>query len=431
MDKDIQTEQPQEEEQKGKLEAHIVSDDETGDPEDFFDMTTIAANIGCYTPAPKQAREYLTAEEKDQVLQEVLAKMDADEKNKSLDDQALEESFDEQFAKACAEREKQLQSKQQVKAVDTSTEEDDIYIPLRDGEQELERVKKLQGGNLHTLLIDRDTPDGIILDDLRKMALEVEQILLGRRPFDFAEVPCFLTVQDWNQDISELSGDEYWEVDLKEPYDLDVDNCGQIKPEYAKLINLAVRCFSFYHKKKNFMEEDGIWLEILPTGPQPMLTLAKQVIQVLRKTMPEKTDKLCGFDVNHPYSDGSLEAFKKRKEMFSAEDSKEYNTMLTAFVDQINKMQKDGEPIEQVMKVYLITNGIMRIVFDRYNLQIDETNDDRIMIACMMSEDVTEAVTGKTIRELCDVVTDEKVDKAFVRYLQKMQKDSDSGQATL
>lgn len=429
-DKQIANE-TEEEKKKSSLEMHVVGNDEE-EPEDFFDMTSIAANIGCYTPAPKQAREYLNAEEKDKVLQEVLAKMDADEKNKDLSDQETEETFEEQYAKAIAEKHKEVfGAKPQVKATDISKDDEDLFVPRENQEEEQERCKLLKGGDLHLLKIERDCPRNTVLDILREMALEVEQILRGKKPFDFAEVPCFLTVQDWNKDISELSGDEYWEVDLKEPYDLEPCGCGEIDADLVPLINIAVRCFSFYHKKANFMEEDDIWLETLQDGPHPMHTLAKKVIQALRNVMPENVDKMCGFDMAHPFSDGSLAAFKARKDMFSEQEKKMHEKLVQTWTDNIGKQLKEGETLEQVLKVYLISGGIMKYVMKEIVCDIDETEVHKIMYGCMLMEDVSEQLVGKTIQELVNTTTDAQVDEAFIRFIQRMQEGSDNGKAKI
>lgn len=399
--------------------------------EDEFDMTEIAKNIGCYTPAPKQQKQVLNAADVQQIADKVLDDMDKEDLSK-LSDAEVKREFEERLAKEQQEKQKELDKKNgKVKA--KAVKGNDRYKASDDALLDDMRVQKLKGKNLHLLKIERDCPRNTVLDILRMMCLEVEDLTKGKKPSDFVETPCFLSVKDWNRDICELADDEYWEVDLKEPYDLTEETRGQIDEDLFPLINLAVHCFSFYRKKSNFIEEDGIWLEKNEHGDwQPMLTYAMSVNKSIRQVMPENVDKLCGFNLMNMFSPKSLRAMKQREEMFTDGERRTFDSIINGFVKQF----KDTKPEDLIKEVKRSLVKVPSTLWEQIQLDIDETEVHLMMFIVMVLSRLSEKCTGKTLKDLAKTKSgDEMVDAAFTgmidafeagKELKKAQKNGKS-----
>lgn len=385
---------------------------------DEFDMTEIAKNLGCFTPAPKQQKQQLNAQDVQAIADKVLADMDNEDLSDLSDDEVRKE-FEERLAKERQEKQKELDKqngKTAVKVKKKLTKDEDKFIASNDAKVEDFRVRKLQGKDLHLLKIERDCPRNTVLDILRTMCLEVEAFTKGKQPSDFSETPCFLSIKDWNNDIQELANDEYWEVDLKEPYDLTDETKGKIDDDLYPLINLAVHCFSFYRKKSNFIEEDGIWLEKGEDGEwQPMLTFAMNVNKQIRSVMPENVDKLFGFNLMNMFSKKSLEAMAKREAMFNDDERRTVDNLVKNFGKQLVDVKK-GNLVREVKNKLL---DVPKALYQSIQIDIDETEVHLMMFIAMMLNKLSSVYTGMDIKTLVKTKSgDDKVDDKFKTFFE-------------
>lgn len=403
-------------EKEKKLTVESVHEEEK--VMDEFDMTEIAKNIGCFTPAPKQQKQQLNAQDVQGIADKVLTEMDNEDLS-DLSDEEVKREFEERLAKERQEKQKELDKqngKTAVKVKKKLTKDEDKFIASNDSEVEDFRVRKLQGKDLHFLKIERNCPRNTVLDILRTMCLEVEAFTKGKHPSDFSETPCFLSVKDWNKDIQELSDDEYWEVDLKEPYDLTDETKGKIDDDLYPLINLAVHCFSFYRKKSNFIEEDGIWLEKGEDGEwQPMLTFAMNVNKQIRSVMPENVDKLFGFNLMDMFSKKSMEAMAKREAMFNDEERHMVNNLIKHFGNQLFDVTKE-DLIKEVKNKLL---DVPKALYTTVQIDIDETEVHLMMFIAMMLNKLSTVYTGMDIKTLAKTKSgNEKVDDMFKTFFE-------------
>ena len=381
---------------------------------DEFDMTEIAKNMGCYTPAPKQQKQCLDANDVQGIVDGVLDEMDGEDLT-GLTDEEVRKEFDERVAKKRQEEQKKLNEENgHIKA--KAPKGDNRYLASDDVEINALRTAKLKGKDLHCLKIERDCPRNIVLDTLRAMCLEVEAITKCKKVSDFSEFPCFLSVKDWNNDIQELSDDEYWEIDLKEPYDLTEETKGQIDDDLYPLINQAVHCFSFYRKKSNFTEEDGIWLEKSEDGEwQPTFTYAASVNKAIREVMPENVDKLFGFNIMNMFSKKSMEAMKKREATFNEGERK----TVDSFIKSLQKHLSNVKPEDLIKDVKKSLCDVPKIIWNTVGLDIDEDERHQMMFIAYMMNKCSETFANMEITKLVKTKSDDKdVDEGFKAFFE-------------
>ena len=380
--------------------------------EDEFDMTDIAKNLGVYHEAPKQERQYLDVKTKNDILQEVIKEMDAEDKSKMTDEEVEHEllkRLQERLQKAQDELTKTVKNQEQAEEKKRKSK-DWKYFPKEDQMEEVARTMKLQGGDLHHLNIDKSEPRGQVLDVIKTMAQEVEQIMRGKKPFDWGETPCFLTIKRWNETIGKLCEDEYWAVDLKDPYDLQQEVAGQVDEDLVDLINDSVRVFSFYRKKSNFQEKDGVWKETNGERFVKLHTKALELIKRLRKVLPNNKDKLFGFKVTHPFNKKSLEAYKQRREMATEDEIKLFDSYINAAMKEIEAAGKTPKATKQ----FIVDGALIKVMKGTMDLDVDENDIHLLMAYFMTVEAVVEKALGQTVPELAKVKTDDKeLDAAF------------------
>ena len=379
--------------------------------DDEFDMTEIAANLGVYHEAPKQEQQHLSAKEKNAILQEVIKEMDAEDKSNMTDEEVEAEMLkrlSDRIKTAEAELQKKAK-KQEAEKEKKSKSRDAKYFPCERAELEAIRVSKLQGGDLHVLNIDKSTSRGKVLEVIRTMALEVEQILRGKKPFDWGEVPHFLTIKRWNDTIAELCEDEYWSVDLKDPYDLEDTVAGEVDEDLRELINETVRMFSFYRRQSNFQEKDGVWTETNGAKFVKLHTRAVAMIKKLRAILPNNRDKLCGFELLKPFGKKSLNAYKKRREIATESEKKQFDKFVNEAIDKLNKQGCTPENV----KKFLMNGTLLDVMKNSVTLQVDEGDIHIIMLYFMIMNEVSIKATGKNIPELAKVKTSKEVDDEF------------------
>lgn len=394
-------------EKEKKIEVKSVHEED--EVVDEFDMTEIAKNMGCYTPAPKQQKQYLDKNDWQGIVNGVLDEMNNEDLSNLTDDEVKKEC-EERIAKKRQEEQKKLNEENgRIKA--KAPKGDDRYLASDDALIEEMRIAKLKGKDLHCLKIERDCPRNIVLDTLRTMCLEVEAITKCKKVSDFSEFPCFLSVKDWNNDIQELADDEYWEVDLKEPYDLTDETKGQIDDDLFPLINLAVHCFAFYRKKSNFTEEDGIWLEKGEDGDwQPTFTFAAKVNKTIRDVFPENVDKLFGFDIMNMFSKKSMTAMAKREATFNENERKTVDNFIKSFKKHLGEVK----PEDLLKEVKKSLRNVPKILWNSIGLDIDEDERHQMMFIAYMMNKISEVFTNMSITQLVKAKSGDKdVDEGF------------------
>ena len=127
-------------EKEKKLTVESVHEEE--EVMDEFDMTEIAKNIGCFTPAPKQQKQQLNAQDVQGIADKVLTEMDNEDLSDLSDDEVKRE-FEERLAKERQEKQKELDKQNGKTAVKVKKKLTSLLIIMMVGQSGLLQMSHL------------------------------------------------------------------------------------------------------------------------------------------------------------------------------------------------------------------------------------------------------------------------------------------------